>query len=179
MSQVQKIRRRIKSVKNIKQITGAMEMVAASKLRRAQAATFAARTYATAAREVLARLTSAASTVLLENNQFFRQPKEGKRLLVVFTSDRGLSGSYNGNVLKMLVRILTSSQSTSIIMVGQKGAQFLQRLSGSFDMVGVYTNWPYCPTFADIAPIAKTAQDLFVKGEVAQVSVLYTNYISV
>src|SRR3989344_4539902 len=100
MAKVQTIRARIKSVKNINQITKAMEMVAASKLRRAQEATLRSRTYAISAREALARLRQLAST---NDHPLFAKRDSKNRLIVVFSSDRGLAGAYNSNIFKALV----------------------------------------------------------------------------
>lgn len=178
MAKVQTIRRRIKSVKNINQITKAMEMVAASKLRRAQEATLKSRTYAQSARELLALLRSQATE---ETHPLFRTREGKRRLIILFSSDRGLAGAYNSNLFKALVMLLQQSpnQTTQMIVVGNKGAQFVSRLASQVDVVGVYTNWPAKPSITDIMPIAKTVTENFISGSVDEVTVLYTDFVSV
>lgn len=179
MARIQHIRSRIKSVKNIRQITKAMEMVSASKLRRAQEATLRSRTYAIATREALARL-----RLLLPDTHhplFARRPVH-QQLLILFTSDRGLAGSYNANVLKACAKVVaetTDSVRTQIIVVGTKGAQFVGRLNDSkLTVVGSYTNWPAQPTSQDIRPIATTAIQGFTEGTIDSVHLIYTNFVS-
>lgn len=177
MSSVQHIRRRIKSVKNISQITKAMEMVAASKLRRAQEATFASRTYAISAREALASIKAVAGQV---THPMLSEATGDGQLVVVFTSDRGLAGAYNANIIKALTGILTryAGGQVKLIVIGEKGAQFVRRLKANIKIVGVYTNWPHRPALDNVSPIAKTAMDLFARGEVSRVTVLYTDFVS-
>ncbi|MEX1997189.1 MAG: ATP synthase F1 subunit gamma [Candidatus Andersenbacteria bacterium] len=182
MAKVQTIRRRIKSVKNINQITYAMQMVAASKLRRAQEATLRSRTYALSAREALARLKQLTRT---EEHPLFAQRTIDKRLIILFSSDRGLAGAYNSNIFRALLTTIRAGTSreaarsrTILIVVGQKGAQFMAKLAGDVEVVGVYTGWPARPTIQDTNPLAATAIDQFRRGLVDQVSLLYTDFIS-
>ncbi len=173
MSKVHAIRRKIKSVKNINQITSAMEMVAASKLRRAQEATFRSRVYATAARELLERLRHITSSAA---HPLFGLPKSHeRRLIILFTSDRGLAGAYNSNILKALLPLLPSK----LIVIGQKGAQFVSRLpADSVSVLGVYPNWSAEVAAAELSPLVKTALELYKNNEVDEVSVLFTDYVS-
>ena len=175
MAKVQLIRRRIKSVKNIKQITKAMEMVAASKLRRAQEATLRSRAYAVSAREALARL-----RLVTDESQhpLFAQREVRSQLIIVFSSDRGLAGAYNSNLFKGLLQQLTPALATKLIVVGQKGGQFVSRLKEGVEVLGVYPNWPASPTTQDIRPIARAATEAFLSGSVDRVQVLFTDYIS-
>lgn len=176
MAKVQTIRRRIKSVKNINQITKAMEMVAASKLRRAQEATLKSRTYAASARELLAHLRTLATDA---SHPLFATRDTGQRLIILFSSDRGLAGAYNSNLFKALIALLQQpDQKNQIIVVGSKGAQFVSRLRDQLDIVAVYTNWPAKPSVSDITPIAKTVTEKFIAGDVDEVTVLYTDFVS-
>lgn len=168
-----KIRRRIRSVRNINQITKAMEMTAASKLRRAQEATLRSRTYAINAREALARLRAHATTAA---HPLFSKHDHGGRLLILFTSDRGLAGAYNSNLIKALLTIPLAG--LKLIVIGQKGAQFAAKLNNQVEVEGVYTNWPITPAPTDIRPIAATAIELFTAGTVNRVSLLYTDFHS-
>lgn len=177
MAKVQTIRRRIKSVKNINQITKAMEMVAASKLRRAQEATLKSRTYALSARELLAHLRTLASDAA---HPLFATREVKQRLVVLFSSDRGLAGAYNSNLFKALIALLQqqADQKTQIIIVGNKGAQFVNRLKDQVDIVAVYTNWPAKPTIGDVTPIAKMITEKFTASDVDEVTVIYTDFVS-
>lgn len=177
MAKTQIIRRRISSVKNINQITKAMEMVAASKLRRAQQAALSSRAYSFSALEALQSIRHAA---LLLSHPLL-QPREIKaELLIIFTSDRGLAGAYNSNVLKALVQELQQESAIKqyLIVVGQRGAQFVSRLKGNVEVVGVYVPWPVQPSLHDIRPIVSSAVKLFLEHKVDRVRFLFTNFIS-
>lgn len=178
MAKIHTIRRRIKAVGNVRQITRAMEMVAASKLRRAQEATLRSRPYAVAAAAALARLRT------LGGNQhplFDRRPVVKSRLLIVFTSDRGLAGAYNANVVKQLLSAVSADgPRVQLVVIGERGAQFARKLTGdAVELIGVYTQWPVQPTSADVRPIAKTAIDGFLRGDFDQVQLLYTDFVSI
>jgi F-type H+-transporting ATPase subunit gamma len=180
MAKVHALRRRIKSVKNINQITKAMEMVAASKLRRAQEATFRSRQYAVAARELLGqlrRLTSPAAHPL-----FAIPATSGKRLVIVISSDRGLAGAYNSNIFKVLLPLLPNRQAglpTKLIVIGQKGAQFVSRLpEDKVSVLGVYPTWSAELAAEELAPIVTTVLTQYQAGEVDEVSVVFTDYVS-
>ena len=164
----------MKSVTNIRQITSAMEMVAASKLQKAQDATFASRLYASSAREVLTRLKMISSV----GHPFFAPINDAPILYIVFTSDRGLAGAYTAKVMKELVRSARNTEHAKIIMIGKRGAQLLSRLQHSFDVIGVYPSWQRHPTLADISPIAQTAMQLFRDSTIGQVVLVYTDFHS-
>lgn len=168
-----KIRRRIRSVKNINQITKAMEMTAASKLRRSQEATLRSRTYAINAREALARLRA---RVITDAHPLFAQRSGTARLVILFTSDRGLAGAYNSNIMKIFLALPLAG--LKVIVIGQKGAQVVAKLNNHVEVEGVYTNWPIIPTATDVRPIAATAIEMFMSQRVDRVSVLYTDFES-
>lgn len=176
MSNVHKIRYRIKSVGKISQITKAMEKVAASKRRKAQQATMQSRPYAQSAREILADLyviTGGTEHIL------FQKRKVKNRLIILFSSDRGLAGAYNSNLLrKFVIELQNNPVPTKVIVIGEKAVHFMKRLGTAVEVVGVYTNWPTSPSTTDIQPIAKTAIDLFTQQAVDQVDVLYTDFIT-
>lgn len=136
MGKEHKIKKRIRTVRNINQITKAMEMTAASKLRRAQEATLRSRTYAASAREALAELylRSEDATHPLFSARGGPAERAGKssNLVILFTSDRGLAGAYNSNVLKQLLSLKLSG--LKLIVVGQKGAQFVSKLKGDVEV---------------------------------------------
>lgn len=180
MAKIHGIRRRRRSVGKIQQITKAMEKVAASKMRRAQEATLRLSLYAYSAREVLARL-----VMLRERREhpLFAQRHVRRRLIVLFSSDRGLAGAYNSSLFRLLVDDVAVHQDAFIpqlIVVGLKGALFANTLAraGSVEVVGVYTDWPFSPTSADIRPIADAVISHFTEKRVDRVQLFYTNFIS-
>jgi F-type H+-transporting ATPase subunit gamma len=178
MARVQSLRQRIKSVKNIRQITKAMEMVAASKLRRAQEGTLRSRSYAHSAREALARLRL---HVAPEQHPLFAERPVKNQLIILFTSDRGLAGAYNSNVFKALGKLLADTNPVTrcdLMVIGQKGASFAARIKDKITLIGSYIDWPAHPTTLDIRPIAKTALEGFIKGRFDRVTLIYTDFIS-
>ncbi len=174
MPPIQTIQRRRKSVASTKQITHAMQLVAASKMRRAQESAVRSRTYSQAAKEILEAL-----ALLVDPNDhvLFSRRDVKSRLLVVFTSDRGLAGAYNANIFRCLISEIQANNNrhvaTRLVVVGQKGGQFVASLK-DVTVLGVYPDWPTAPTSIDLRPIAATAYELFAAGKADQVDVIYT-----
>lgn len=164
------LRRRIKSVKNTSQITKAMQMVAASKMRKAQQAALAGRPYATLMNSVLAEVTANAGDF---NHPLMEAREVKKRAVIVVSTDKGLCGSLNGNLLREAAKAPT--EATVFIAAGRKGAQFIARtrrhLAAEFSYKDV-------PQFSEARTIVKFAVDMFLKGEVDRVDVVFTNFIS-
>ncbi len=175
MAKVQLIKRRIRSVGNTKQITKAMELVSASKMRRAQDAAFRARDYAFHAQEILAYLHALQSDASFP---LFQQREVKSRLVILITSDRGLAGAYNSNLLKTFLDSVQHEPAiTKVIVIGQKGAQFVTRLT-QVEVIGVYTNWTTAPILRDITPIVRTAIAQFASHAVDRIDILYTQFTS-
>jgi F-type H+-transporting ATPase subunit gamma len=178
MANLQAIKRRIKSVQNTRQITKAMELVAASKMRRAQEATLRSKLYTRRIAEINERL---AGRVDVSKHQLFTVRPVAKRLYVFFTSDQGLAGAYNANLTKELLTILEADKVAGVtphlIVIGKKGAQFVSRLEG-IELVGVYENWPTNPSVADVAPILQQARSGFTDGAYDEVTLIYTEFYS-
>lgn len=178
MASTRQIKSRIRSVKSTKQITKAMELVAASKLRRAQEATLASRLYSDTARELLTQLSHLTD---VQQNMFFHKRKMKARLIIVVTSDRGLAGSYNANALKQLAGVIKEDQTEGIkdhvICVGRKGAQFVSKLKG-VELVGVYQSLPEHLSATDVRPILSSAIQLFLTEEVDAVDIITTKFIN-
>lgn len=162
MASTQQIKGRIKSVKNTKQITKAMELVAASKMRRAQEATIASRAYTVTARQILTRLREL--TDVSKHPLFVTRPVK-VRILCVITSDRGLAGAYNSSVLRRLTRELQEDQQngvhTRLILVGKQAARFAARIE-DIDVIGAYDHMPEKPTILDLQPILDTLKESFI-----------------
>jgi F-type H+-transporting ATPase subunit gamma len=171
------IRRRIGSAKNIKQITRAMQFVAASKLRRAQEATLAARPYREKLDEVLADLAAVvddADHPLLTRREL---APDHKRLIVIMTSDRGLAGALNTNTVRFAAREITEHPGDlKVVAVGRKGRDAMRR--ARVPIAAYFEGFGERPTFADIVPVARLVADDFVSGEYDRVDVLYPRFVS-
>jgi F-type H+-transporting ATPase subunit gamma len=176
------IRRRIRSIKNTAQITRAMEMVAASKMRRAQQAVLAARPYADRIRAMLGDL--AAMTSPAEEVRAFPllQRRPVKRIqLILVTSDRGLAGALNTNVIRRAVDFMTRERSEpiehfDIVAIGRKGRDFLVRYG--WPMIAEFTRVTDRPSVEAIRPIVELATQDFISGRVDAVFVVYTQFIN-
>ena len=165
MASTQQIKSRIKSVKNTKQITKAMELVAASKMRRAQETTVASRDYVNTARQILTRLRQLTD---VSKHPLFITREVKSRILVVITSDRGLAGAYNSNVLRQLTKELQQDRDngieTKLIIIGKQAAKFVAKIDG-INVIASYDNFPEKPTIADLSPILTTIKGMFKAGE--------------
>ena len=178
MANTQALKRRIGSVKNTKQITKAMELVAASKMRKAQQAALKTRAYRNTAREILARLQSLNKA---SKSPYFDTRPINTKLYIVISSDRGLAGAYNSNILRLFSKKLTEDQENNIeskaIVIGKTASNFAAKLD-SLDLVGVYTDFKDDPTQQDIQPILSSAQEMFTSKQVDEVVTIYTDYKS-
>ena len=178
MASTRQIKSRIRSVKSTKQITKAMELVASSKMRRAQDATAASRMYADTARELLTQL---ADLTDVKRYKFYAPRPVKTRLVILITSDRGLAGAYNANVLKKFSKMLKTDQenkvASQVLCIGRKGAQYVSRLKG-VNVVGVYHTLPEHLTAQDVRPMLATATELFLTGEVDAVDIVTTHFVN-
>ena len=176
MANIRLIRRRIKGIQNIAKITRAMEMIATSKMKRAQEHGLAGRPYAEKIHQVLsdlAALTQSEETVhpLLE-----RRPV--KNIAVVhITSDRGLCGGFNGGINRMTGGfILEQEAPVRVVTVGRKGAEFMKRHRR--DVKAEFVNLGDRPSLFDVLPIARIIIDDYTSGEVDLVYIAYARFIS-
>lgn len=178
MSSQRQLKGRIRSVKNTKQITKAMQMVAASKMRRAQDATKATASYTQTAREILAHLAKQGAT---KGHPLFTTRAVKKRLLIVIASDKGLAGAYNTNVSKLYLKELLgddkSGIKTATIAVGRRVAQLATRLKND-EVVGVYEDLPDSLEGKELRGALDVAYNMFTEGEVDAVDMVYTEFIS-
>ncbi len=177
MPSQREIRRRIGSAKNIKQITRAMQFVAASKLRRAQESTLAARPYREKLDEVIADLAavlSGSDHPLLASRNL---RDEHNRLIVIMTSDRGLAGALNTNVVRFASReIVDHPGELRVATVGRKGRDAMRRLG--LPIAAHFEGFGDRPSFADTLPLARLVTDDFVAGTYDRVDVVYSRFIS-
>ncbi|MCL4357725.1 ATP synthase F1 subunit gamma [Patescibacteria group bacterium] len=172
------LRRRISSIRNTRQITKAMELVAASKMRKAQDQALRSRAYRDAAYGLLRRLNSISEVT---RQPLFRQREIQRRLYVVVTSNSGLAGAYNANVLKLLTSSIredrVSGIRSQVIAIGNKGAQFCRRLK-DIELLAVYPAFGDHPTPNDLRPTLNTIIEKYIKEETDEVILLYTLFKS-
>ena len=166
------IRRRIKSVKNTSQITKAMQMVAASKMRKAQMRALSGRPYAEELAKILAALGKAGGSE--ELHPLLQERKEVKReLVLVITTDKGLCGALNTNLLRELNQF--DAAKTTFVAIGRKGSQYLGRLkrdlAADFELKEAFT-------FLECKQASKFCIEKFISGEVDKVTVAYTDFKS-
>ncbi len=178
MASTQQLKSRIRSVKSTKQITKAMQMVAASKMRRAQDATKASAPYERAANELLTYLSSQGAT---DHHKWFEERPIKSRMIIAIASDKGLAGAFNTNVLKTYIANLRSDDKDNVknktIAVGHKASAFVTRIKDT-DIVGTYEDLPDHPEGAQFHAILNTAKDAFESKEVDAVDVIFTEFIS-
>jgi F-type H+-transporting ATPase subunit gamma len=174
MASQREIRRRIAAVKNIKQITRAMQFVAASKLKRAQDATLAARPYSQKIDEVLADL----ATVLGDDEHPLLAKREGgKRLVVLITSDRGLAGPFNTNTIRFAAQAITEHQGDlAVVTVGRKGRDAMRR--ARVPMEAHFEGFGDRPTFADVLPLARLITDDYLASTYSRVDIVFSQFVS-
>lgn len=173
MASLQDIRRRIKSVKSIQQITNAMNMVATSRLRKAKEAAVANKPYADKMAQVVSDIAANAgdfSHPLLEVRQ------EGKKLILVMASDKGLAGAYASNAFKEAVAGIEDKSSTEIVAVGRKTDAFFR--NRDYEVAKSYIGISERPSYDDAREIAVDLISRFVSGEVKEISMVYTRFVS-
>jgi F-type H+-transporting ATPase subunit gamma len=175
MASAREIRRRIRTVKNIEQITAAMKMVASVQMRKAQQRVESARPYAQMMQLLMGRLSAGAGSVedpLLER-------REGNRLgLIVITADKGLCGSYNVNIIRKANEVLRgrTPEEARLILVGRKGAQHFRRRSFPIVHTGDMRADDLDQT--EVRRVALAARNLFLSGEVDEVRLVYARFVS-
>jgi F-type H+-transporting ATPase subunit gamma len=172
---LQEIRRRIRSVGNLSQVTRALEAVSASKVRKAQAAVIATRPYAHRAWEAIVNLagpTDAPVHPLLICREQIRSA-----IVVLFTGDRGLCGAYNNNIIRAaLDYVRRLGIPTRYIAVGRRGRDTLWRMRA--DIVAEFHGLPAVPGFLDISPIARASIDEFMAERADQIYLAYTDFVN-
>jgi F-type H+-transporting ATPase subunit gamma len=170
MPSTRDIRRRIKSIKNTAQITKAMQMVASSKMRKAQQAAVAGRPYATLMNEVLGEV---AGNVGDFTHPLMERREVRKRAVILVSTDKGLCGALNSNLTREAAKF--EAATTAYICAGKKGAQFVARTKRQLSAEFTYKD---APLFSEARAISRFARDLFTEGQVDEVSILYTRFIT-
>jgi F-type H+-transporting ATPase subunit gamma len=172
------LRRRVRAVKNTQQITKAMKMVAASKLRRAQERIMAARPYAVQMQRVLGSLASRVDPSVHPLLTVRERRPDSRTLVIVVTGDKGLAGSFNTNVIKGGATFVTESgERCTLGLVGRKGRDFFARRGFDilFEQIGIFQKL----RFEDAQTIAALARDAFIAGDVDRVVLVYNEFKSV
>jgi F-type H+-transporting ATPase subunit gamma len=177
MASQREIRRRISSARNIKQITRAMQFVAASKLRRAQDSTLASRPYREKLDEVISDLAAVLGgddhPLLAERNI----DQAHNRLIVIITSDRGLAGALNTNTIRFVAREITAHPGDlKVATVGRKGRDAMRR--ARVPIAAHFEDFGDRPSFADVLPLARLVDDDFVGGVYDRVDIVYSRFVS-
>lgn len=178
MPSQRQLKGRIRSVKSTKQITKAMQMVAASKMRRAHEAEQATLDYTRAANELLTYLASQGAT---DDHPLFIERDVKTRLLIVIASDKGLAGAYNSNVLKRYLSQVKTDRDAGVktltITVGRKASQFAARLAG-VEVIANYDNLPDDLEGSEFHSVLATAAQMYRDKQIDAVDIVYTQFIS-
>ncbi len=196
MANIRDIRRRIRSVKNTRQITKAMKMVSAAKLRRAQERALAARPYSVMMTNILRSLVDRTDLVDEKTGEplhpLLAQRPEKNILLVVVTGDRGLAGAFNSNVLKAAMKFLEffKDKNIDVAAIGRKGRDFMRRRfpvakpdseerAGQVQLRGEHLNLLAKLEYEAVAEIVERVLEAYKKGEIDSVYVIYNEFKSV
>lgn len=176
MPNLREVRLRINSVKNIAQVTRALQAVSASNVRKSMQATLQTRPYATKAWQVLTHIAAQPGRELLHPLLTNRE-KVNNILVVLVTGDRGLAGAYNSNIVRFVInRFANSSVPVRYVVVGRKGRDMMLRRRQN--IVAEFSNLPPAPSFADVSAIGRLAVDDFLEGIVDEVFVVNTRFVN-
>ncbi len=167
------LRRRVRSIRNIRQLTKAMQLVAASKMRRAQDSVLASRPFEERLRTVLNELAPYADP---EVSPLIRRRPVKRIAVVLITTDRGLVGPMNVNLLRTALRFARERPDAAYVAVGRKGMGSLRRLRSS--LIAEFPRIPDRPTTIDTNPIARAVVDEFVAGNVDEVHLAFTRFVN-
>jgi F-type H+-transporting ATPase subunit gamma len=175
MAQTRAIARRIRSVKNAAQITKALEVVAASRMRRVVQAVEGARAYGTLADEVMRGI---AASPEAHDHPFLSTDADKPTLYVVFTSDRGQAGAYNSNVFHYCIAAFAEESSRpQVVALGRKGARFMTRLR-DIDLRAAYEDIADVPDVNVFAGLMNLIEESLVSRQVGKIRVVYTQFLS-
>lgn len=175
MAQTKVIQRRIRSVKNAKQITKALEVVAASRMRKVVEAVERSRTYGNVAATIMERIAHSQEAL---QHPFFGQAPDKPTLYVVITSDRGQAGAFNSNIFHLTIQsVRAERQRPQVVVFGRKGARFFARLEG-FEFKGAYEDIADMPDVNVFAPLVEMISEAMASGQIGSVKVIYTEFIS-
>lgn len=167
------IRRRIKSVKSTKKITNAMGLVATSKVKRVKAKLYSNDNYINAYKEIISEVLPS----IPEDNIYLIGNKSDKKLIIVLTSDMGLCGAFNNNIISYMNEFIGEKRDIfKVLMVGQKGKNIIKKFR--YDTIAEYVDIPDVPTIKEGSVIFRKALEAFLRGDVGEVYVVYTKFIN-
>lgn len=175
--QTRAIKRRIKSVRNTRKITKAMELVAGSKMRRAVSSVLGTRPYARLAWDTVLKIGAVTDTS--SHPLLARHDRVDRVLLILITSDRGLAGGFNANMIRktmQAVRALGENVGVDAVAIGRRGADAIRR--ANVPLVASFSDVTNNPKFEDVLPIGRLIVDEFTKGTYQRVIVAYTDFVS-
>jgi F-type H+-transporting ATPase subunit gamma len=176
MPNAREVRLRITSVKNIAQVTRALQAVSASKVRKAMQAMMATRPYATKAWQVLTHIAAQPGREALHPLLTNRE-KVNDILVVLITGDRGLAGAYNTNIVRYVMeRFANSPVPVRYVVVGRKGRDMMIRRRQQ--IIAEFSDLPAAPSFADTSAIGRIAVDEFLEGHTDEVHLVYTDFVN-
>jgi F-type H+-transporting ATPase subunit gamma len=175
MASLREMRLHIRSVRNIAQVTRALQTVSASKVRQAQASVMATRPYTNKALQVLDHLADRRGTLL---HPMLLQRKPIREILVIVVSgDRGLAGAYNAAVVReSLAYFVEEPAPVHYIVIGRKGREMLQR--AGVTITAEFSHLPAAPAYGDVSAIGRLAIEEYTNGEADQVYIVYTKFIN-
>ncbi|MCW5822048.1 MAG: ATP synthase F1 subunit gamma [Cyanobacteria bacterium TGS_CYA1] len=180
MANLKAIRQRIKSVQNTKKITSAMRLVAAAKVRRAQMRNSNARPFTSKVVEMLQQIVHEVSPIDLQDLPLLKKRPIKKVALIIISSDRGLCGGYNGNIIKQAILRIQQLQSegkeVAVIPVGLKAAAAFKRVK--IEKIKNYTQLPAIPTVEEAKMIAENVCDLYTKKQIDAVEIVGTDFVN-
>lgn len=177
MATAREIKKRIRSVRNISQITRALEAVSASRVRKAQARVLASRAFAEKAWEILLNVQSTGTKGIPLHPLLTAREEIKQAMIVLVTSDRGLAGAYNTNIIRVAMRFAERlGKPVRYVTVGKKGRDSLIRIGQN--VIAEFSHLPADPSVADIAPVSRLAIDEFLSGTVDAVFIAYTDFIN-
>lgn len=178
MASTQLLKRRVRSIGNTKQITKAMELVAAARLRRVQQEAKTSQLYSDAAIGVLRRLSSSPEAA---RHPFFNPPVSKNKLYIIFSSDRGLAGAFNSNVFNAAAKAFVDDRqnglSSQVIAIGRKGARHFSRGS-NIELIGTYEDIPDNADISIFAPVMETMSSSIYEAKAGYLSLIFTESIS-
>ncbi len=177
MANAREIKKRIKAVGNIKRITKTMQMIATSKFARAQQKALASKPYVEGVFDLVSELASRGASI---EHPLIAGPdqlsKDAPEVVLVMTSDRGLCGPYNGNVIRTALKALKDAGTTRTEVIGRKGVSVLK--FNKYVIASHHTQFGDQPKFEDVERLAQQYMDAFTKGEISGVKVVYMRFIS-
>jgi F-type H+-transporting ATPase subunit gamma len=181
MATLRQIRQRIRSVKNISQVTRAMEMIAAAEMRRAQQATLASRAYSEKARTVMQSLATEPGRSKLLHPLLEERSTVNAIAVVLYTGDRGLAGAYNVNIIRKTLDFVQpfekQAKSVRFITVGKRGRDLLRRFGKN--VVADFSDMGTRPAVTQVGALARATLDEFLQSSADQVFLAYTDFVNV